>query len=138
MNDAFLAAASPPTSARFRFEHLDDGTLLVRWDEFLAITVDDVAALIRAGKDSASGRCALMLVELNGMVTLSRQAFALLAASLDAQAVAFTGSSAVEKVLVTHFRAVHRPPYPVEYFDSRAEAHTWLHGPPTDGLLLAR
>lgn len=68
-----------------------------------------------------------MLVDLNGMVTLSRDAFALLAASLNVSALAALGNSAVERVLIEHFRAVHKPLYPVGYFESFREALDWLH-----------
>jgi hypothetical protein len=114
------------TLTRLRLQMLSDGVLLLQWTDTLTVTADDVAELIRAREALAPSGCPRMLIELNGMVTLSRQAFVLLAASLDISAAAFIGSSPVEKVLVAHFDAVHHPPYPVGYFENRDKALGWL------------
>ncbi|MHA7295066.1 DUF7793 family protein [Arthrobacter sp. HLT1-21] len=117
---------------RFQLDRSDDGVSLVRWDDSLVLTAEDILALIEEQQAQHPGVTALLLADLNGMVTLSRDAFALLATSLNVSAVAAFGTSPVERVLIEHFRAVHRPPYPIEYFESAVEARIWLHEIPFD------
>lgn len=120
-------ATSSRTKVRFQLDHVGHGVLLLRWDEALAVTAQDVLTLIEHQDSLSPGSAAPILVDLNGMMTLSRDAFALLAASLNASAIAALGTSAVEHVLIEHFHAVHKPPYPVEYFESSTKALDWLH-----------
>lgn len=120
-------AGTPPRDTRFRLEQLDERVVLLRWQARVAVDVDDVVKLMRALEASVPGGRVHMLVELNGMVTVERQAFVLLAASLGAEAVAFVGTCPVERVLVAHFDAVHRPKYPVGYFGERSRALEWLN-----------
>ncbi|MCU1634031.1 MAG: hypothetical protein JWM61_2683 [Micrococcaceae bacterium] len=121
-------ATSSRIEARFQLERVDDQVLLLRCDKSLAVNEEDVLTLIEHQEVLRPGGAAFMLVELNGMVTLSRKAFVLLATALNVAAVAAFGHSAVDHVLVEHFRAVHKPPYPVEYFESHDEALIWLRG----------
>jgi hypothetical protein len=117
--------ASLPTH-RFRLER-HKGVLFLRWTDTLSITLGDVQDLTEHLTIMAPENRPLLLVELDGMVTLSREAF-VLAASLKLSAVACVGSGPVERVLVSHFGAVHQPPFPVEYFENRARALSWLQG----------
>ncbi|RJT76224.1 hypothetical protein D6T63_16625 [Arthrobacter cheniae] len=127
MSTVYSSAGLLPVATRFRLQVLDDGILVLQWDRSLEVTVADAVELIRHKELLAPGRCSPILVELNGMVTMARHAFVLMAESLDVSAAAIVGSCPVEKILVTHFEAVHRPPYPVAYFESRGQALESLH-----------
>lgn len=113
--------------ARFHLEYLAGPVLGLRWAESIAVTAGDVNILKARVRALALENCPPVLVDLNGMVTLSPGAFAELSTADGVPAVAVVGSSPVEKVLVAHFRAVHKPLYPVGYFEDRDEAHVWLH-----------
>ncbi|RJT74874.1 hypothetical protein D6T63_18315 [Arthrobacter cheniae] len=83
-----------------------------------------------------------MLVEFNGMVTLTRAALLRFAKTLNIAAMAIVGPSAVDKALADFFVEVHHPPYPTRYFTATHEALRWLtehpYAPsssPTDGRL---
>ncbi|WP_459259745.1 DUF7793 family protein [Arthrobacter sp. TMN-50] len=115
------------TEARFQLDRTDDGVQWVRWDKSLELKAEDVLVLIEHQQALYPGVPALLITDLNGMVTLSRAAFALLATSFKVSALAAFGTSPVEQVLIEHFRAVHKPRYPVEYFESHVEAQIWLH-----------
>lgn len=118
-----------PSSAetgRFHLSYLATGVLTVCWARSLEVTAGDIEALRICLQELAPGRLPPVLADLNGMITLSREAFAALSSATDLPAVAVVGASPVEKVLVAHFQAVHRPAYPIEYFERRDEALTWL------------
>lgn len=119
---------TPPSAetARFRLEYLATGVLTLRWARSIEVTAGDIEALGVRVQALAPGCLPPILADLNGMVTLSREAFTALSSARNLPAVAVVGASPVERVLVAHFQAVHRPSYPIEYFERRDEALTWL------------
>ncbi|RJT75971.1 hypothetical protein D6T63_17040 [Arthrobacter cheniae] len=129
-------AASPIIAGKFQLERAEEGVLTLRWAESSHVTVEDVWALVDSMQPLSARDCSLMLVDLNSMVTLTRQALNLLAGLRDVPIVAAVGRSPVEKVLITHFQAVHRPSYLIEYFEDRDEALAWLHQQPIAHLAL--
>jgi hypothetical protein len=118
---------APVPQVRFALQQFEDNVLLLRWNDQLSVTADDVSTLAAREEIVAADEPPLLLVELNGMTTLSRQAFGVFATGLKVAAVACVGTCPVEQVLVTHFKAVHQPPYPVAYLANHAEALHWLH-----------
>jgi hypothetical protein len=129
-------AASPIAAEKFQVECTEEDVLTLRWAESAHVTADDVRALVDSMQPLRACDCSLMLVDLNGMVTLTRQALTLLAGLRDVPVVAAVGRSPVERVLITHFQAVHSPSYSIEYFEDRAEALAWLHRQPMTHLAL--
>ncbi|MCU1631960.1 DUF7793 family protein [Arthrobacter sp. MDB2-24] len=129
-------AASRIATAKFQFERTEESVLTLRWTECARVTVEDVWALVDSMQLLGARDCSLLLVDLNSMVTLTRQALTLLAGLRDVPVVAAVGRSPVERVLITHFQAVHCPSYPIEYFEDRAEALAWLHRQSTTHLAL--
>jgi hypothetical protein len=105
---------------------LRDGILWVDWIRGTSVSDADARAFIGRAVALSAGVRLPMLVELNGIVTVTRNAFLQSAKKLDIAAMALVGPSAVDKVIAAHFIEVHHPPYPTRYFPSHAEALVWL------------
>lgn len=100
--------------------------LWVQWQPNVTVGDSDAAALIARSNVLCRNVCPPMLVELNGMVSLTRSALHGFATSLNIAAMAIVGPSAVDRTLADFFAEVHNPPYPTRYFAGRAEALAWL------------
>jgi hypothetical protein len=105
-----------------------DGILWIDWIRGTSVDNVDARALIERAAALSAGVRLPMLVELNGMVTLTRNAFLQFAKELNVVAMALVGESAVDRVIAAHFIEVHRPVYPTDYFSCRDEALAWLSG----------
>lgn len=117
--------ATEPFTATMR-----DGVLWVEWHTGTSVGDADAAALVERA-DAISGTvCPPMLVELNGMVTLNRNALLRFARDLNIAAMAIVGPTAVDSALAVFFAEVHDPPYPTRYFRHRTHALPWLTGCP--------
>ncbi|WP_104181462.1 STAS/SEC14 domain-containing protein [Arthrobacter sp. B0490] len=127
MSDA-PGAAGEPFSAAMR-----DGVLWIGWQERTSVSDDAAAALVGRANALAPDVCPPMLVELNGMVCLSRGALILFARTLNIAAMAIIGPSAVDRTLAAFFTEVHHPPYPTRHFDHRSEGLAWLTDHPHAG-----
>ena len=103
-----------------------DGVLRIVWIRGTSVNDVDARALVERSRALSAGVRLPMLVELNGMVTLTRNALLQFAKELNLTAMALVGPSAVDKVIAAHFIEVHEPVYPTRYFPSRDEALTWL------------
>lgn len=105
---------------------LSDGILWVRWGPNTSVNDADAAALVeQAAAVDPEGR-APMLVELNGMVSLTPGALRSFATALNLTAMAIVGPTAVDRTLVGFFTGVHRPPYPARHFEDVDRARKWL------------
>lgn len=103
-----------------------NGVLWISWLDGMSVGDRDAVSLIdRAGAISGDV-CPPMLVELNGMVTLTRNALQRFAKDLNIAAMAIVGPSAVDKAIADFFREVHEPPYPTRYFENQESALHWL------------
>ncbi|WP_247828656.1 hypothetical protein [Arthrobacter antioxidans] len=107
-----------------------DGVLWVEWFTGTSVGEADAIALVERADAISRGVCPPMLVELNGMVTLSRTALLRFAGELNIAAMAIVGPTAVDKALAAFFAEVHDPPYPTRYFRHRVHALPWLTGCP--------
>ncbi|MHA7279579.1 DUF7793 family protein [Arthrobacter sp. MDT2-2] len=104
--------------------------LWVQWRRNVSVSDSDAAALIERSNVLCREVCPPMLVELNGMVSLTRSALHGFATALNIAAMAIVGPSAVDRTLADFFARVHNPPYPTRYFECPAEALAWLTGHP--------
>ena len=107
-----------------------DGVLWVEWFAGTSVREADAIALVERADAISRNVCPPMLVELNGMVTLSRTALLRFAGELNIAAMAIVGPTAVDRALAAFFAEVHDPPYPTRYFRHRANALPWLTGCP--------
>ncbi|WP_434992711.1 DUF7793 family protein [Arthrobacter sp. Ld5] len=105
---------------------LRDGVLWVEWLAGTSVGDTDAGALVERADAIGGGVCPPMLVELNGMVTLSRTALLRFARELNIAAMAIVGPTAVDRALASFFAEVHDPPYPTRYFPHRTSALHWL------------
>ncbi|MBG6223965.1 hypothetical protein IWX63_000520 [Arthrobacter sp. CAN_A2] len=107
-----------------------DGVLWIEWFAGMSVGDADASALVERADAISRDVCPPMLVELNGMVTLSRSALLRFAGDLNIAAMAIVGPTAVDNALAAFFAEVHDPPYPTRYFRDRAHALAWLTGCP--------
>jgi hypothetical protein len=105
-----------------------DGILWVRWNRSVTVSAEDAARLVRRVDALCLKTTPPMLVELNGMVSLSRGALHIFATELNITAMAIFGPSAVDETLATFFIQVHKPPYPAAFFAAGPPALAWLTG----------
>ena len=70
-----------------------------------------------------------MLVHLNGMASLSRDAFRTFARRLNVSALALVGPSGVDRLIAKFFVDVHGPGFPSRHFEEAKEARQWLAKP---------
>ncbi|MHA7239169.1 DUF7793 family protein [Arthrobacter sp. TMS1-12-1] len=117
--------AGEPFTATMR-----DGVLWVEWLDGMRVGDGDARALVERAGAISRDVCPPMLVGLNGMVTLSRDALRRFAGDLDIAAMAIVGPTAVDRTLAEFFAEVHDPPYPTRYFPQRTVALRWLTGCP--------
>lgn len=122
---AWLRAAVTPEAFS---ASMQAGVLWARWHTSASVSDSDAAAMVqRAGALIGHG-CPPMLVELNGMVTLTRSALRSFANDLDIAAMALVGPTGVDRTIAEYFTMVHRPPYPTGYFETPKQALVWLKG----------
>ncbi|RJT97048.1 hypothetical protein D6T65_15180 [Arthrobacter frigidicola] len=100
--------------------------LCVRWRQ--GATIDDAmaAAFIERAAQISPNSSPPMLVELNGMVTLTRGALLRLATNPNVGAMASVGPSVVDYILSQFFTQVYDPPYPTRHFTNTSDARAWL------------
>ncbi|MBG6216425.1 hypothetical protein IWX75_000869 [Arthrobacter sp. CAN_A6] len=115
-------------TGRFLAVREDNDLIRVDWDRGITISDDDARQLIARLAELSPLVCGPMLVNLNGMVSLSRGSLSAFAGNLDISAMALVGHSAVDRLLAGFFIGVHRPPYPTCYFDSEEAGEEWLLG----------
>ncbi|WP_026550675.1 STAS/SEC14 domain-containing protein [Arthrobacter sp. Br18] len=115
-------------SGRFFAVREDNDLIRVDWEPGITITDDDAQHLIDRLEEISPLVCGPMLINLNGMISLSRGSLSAFALDLNISAMALVGHSAVDRMLVEFFVEVHRPPYPTGYFDSEEPAEDWLLG----------
>ncbi|PPB49413.1 hypothetical protein C4K88_06855 [Arthrobacter pityocampae] len=121
---------APRTAVETFTATMCDGVLWVEWHAGTSVDDADAAALVARADAISENVCPPMLVELNGMVTLSRNALLRFARDLNIAAMAIVGPTAVDSTLAAFFAEVHDPPYPTRYFRHRAHALPWLTGCP--------
>lgn len=107
-----------------------DGVLWIEWLDGTSVADADAVSLIERADTISGDVCPPMLVELNGMVTLTRNALLRFAKNLNIAAMAIVGPSAVDKAIADFFTEVHDPPYPTRYFQHQDNALRWLTGCP--------
>lgn len=105
---------------------LRQGVLWVRLDTGRKFTGSDTHTLIDSLNALSPVICPPMLLELNGVLALTRKAQQRFAADLNIAALAFVGPTAVDRTLAAFFTEVHTPPFPSRYFTNPDHALTWL------------
>ncbi|MHA7241317.1 DUF7793 family protein [Arthrobacter sp. TMS1-12-1] len=105
---------------------IEADTLRVAWAPGVTVSDHDAVSLVARVEDLSGGAGVPMLVELNAMVSLSRNALQILAADLPVTAMALVGASIVDYTLADFFIRVHEPAYPVRYFTTVVQAREWL------------
>lgn len=120
----------PQAAAEAFTATMRDGVLWVEWFAGTSVGDADATALVERADAISRDVCPPMLVELNGMVTLSRTALLRFARELNIAAMAIVGPTAVDRALAAFFAEVHDPPYPTRYFRHRSHALPWLTGCP--------
>ncbi len=98
----------------------------VKWCRSVTVSEAMAAELAQRMERLVPALCPPMLVELNGMVSLTRGALHFFATESNVAAVAGVGPSAVDHTLSSFFKQVHQPPYPTRHFDDAVEAYAWL------------
>lgn len=121
-----MGSDEPGATAEVFTAVMRDGILWIAWVRGTSVSDADAIALVRRAEEISGGVGPPMLVELNAMVTLSRNALVRFATELNAAALALVGASAVDRVISEYFTGVHYPPYPTQYFPQRDEALQWL------------
>jgi hypothetical protein len=107
-----------------------DSILWVEWGRSVTVSDAMAVALIERANQVCPTVCPPMLVELNGMVTLTRGALHHFATGLNIAAMALVGPSAVDRMLSDFFSRVHHPPYPTSHFGDSRQAIAWLSDHP--------
>lgn len=110
-----------------------DAVLWVEWSRSATVSDEMAEALVARTNRLSPDLCPPMLVELNGMVSLSRGALHRFASGLNIAAMALVGPSAVDRTLSEFFKRVHRPPYPTRHFEDSDRARAWLGDHPHSG-----
>jgi hypothetical protein len=121
-----MKARSVMTESEAFTAELCDGMLWMRWSQSTTVSDAMASALVERSDQLCPDVCPPMLVELNGMVTLTRGALHFFATRLNVAALALVGPSAVDRMISDFFTQVHRPPYPTRYFTTTDEARSWL------------
>lgn len=108
----------------------DHGSLIrVEWQPRLDVTTEDAQNLLVRLEELSPDECRPMLVQLNGMSSLSRDALRTFATRLNVSALALVGPSGVDRLIARYFVDVHGPGYPSRYFEQEKEARQWLAQP---------
>lgn len=119
-------AGEPDNEEEAFVTELRNGVLWLQWRQNMSVSDTDAAALVQRADALCWNVCPPMLVVLNGMVTLSRNALSTFAHTLNISAMAVVGPSAVDRTLTDYFTEVHRPPYPTRYYGNTDDALAWL------------
>ncbi len=125
-----MVSNEPHTTVEAFTATMRDGVLWIEWIDGTSVGDADAVSLIERADAISTDVCPPMLVELNGMVTLTRNALLRFAKDLNIAAMAIVGPSAVDKAIADFFTEVHEPPYPTRYFQHRDMALAWLTGCP--------
>ncbi|WP_336715255.1 STAS/SEC14 domain-containing protein [Arthrobacter sp. USHLN218] len=114
-----------------RFVMVCDHSSLIRveWQPRLDVTTEDARNLLVRLEELSPNECRPMLVQLNGMASLSRDALRAFATRLNVSALALVGPSGVDRLIAKFFLDVHAPGYPSRYFEEEKEARQWLAKP---------
>ncbi|MDQ0736179.1 DUF7793 family protein [Arthrobacter agilis] len=121
-----MTSEEPPATAEAFTATMRQGVLWIEWSEGTSVGDTDAVTLIERADAISRDAYPPMLVQLNGMVTLTRNALLRFAKDLDVVAMAIVGPSAVDKAIADFFTEVHEPPYPTRYFQHQEHALAWL------------
>lgn len=105
----------------------DGGFVHLRWLPKVDILVEDARAAMATVNEVCQGREYPMLVDMEAVASVSREARAVWSIPCSASRIALLGRSPVDRVLANFFLGVHIPPCPTRFFTSRSEALDWLH-----------
>jgi len=114
---------------RFIMVREQSSLIRVEWQPKIDVTAEDAETLIGRLGELSPNECPPMLAHLNGMASLSRDAFRTFAGSLNVSALALVGPSRVDRLIASFFLNVHNPRYPSRHFEEPAEARHWLLRP---------
>ncbi|MFD1211450.1 hypothetical protein ACFQ36_05285 [Arthrobacter sp. GCM10027362] len=117
------AVAEPPDAA---IRRLADGVVHVRWAAGFRVEELHARSVLARAHELGGGSLHQWLVELSAIASASPAAMAAFARRSSISRMALVGSSPADGTLAKFFHAVHRPPYPVKYFTSHADALAWL------------
>lgn len=117
-----MAANGPKGS----LELSDNGLLHLRWLPGVNIEVDDARAAMAKVNELCQQEQHPMLVDMEAVGSVSRQARAVWSIPCSASRIALLGTSPVDRVLANFFLGVHVPPCPTRFFTSRSQALDWL------------
>lgn len=107
---------------------LSDGRFVhLRWLPKIDILVEDARAAMATVNEVCQGSEYPMLVDMEAVASVSREARAVWSIPCSASRIALLGRSPVDRVLANFFLGVHIPPCPTRFFTSRSEALDWLH-----------
>lgn len=106
----------------------EDGIVRIAWAPGTTITQDLAERSIEMVRSVSQGRDRPLLVDMDGVKTLTREARGVYGASGDMTALALVGQSPVIRVIANFALNVNRPAVPTRFCTDFAEAETWLRG----------
>ncbi|UUL75388.1 STAS/SEC14 domain-containing protein [Pseudarthrobacter sp. Fe7] len=108
----------------------NDGIIRLVWNWHVRIEAIDAHAAMAAVDELADGREYPMLVDMTSTASLSRQARSVFSSRCAASRIALVGSSPVDRILANWVLSGQKLPCPKRFFNSDAEATTWLRADP--------
>lgn len=107
-----------------------DGVLHLVWRPGTFLVADDVHAAMAKVNEVADGAEYPMLIDIENIQSVTRQAKSVFSVRCAASRIALLGSHPVSRVIANFAMARRTLPCPTRFFTSRGEAMTWLfHNP---------